>query len=97
MKDNIRILGVDDGPFEFKKKKVPIVGVIMRPPNYIEGICRSEVTIDGVDANAVLNDMITTSNYRDQIKLIMFDGVALGGFNVIDIEKLEDCKFYINN
>jgi endonuclease V-like protein UPF0215 family len=60
----------------------------MRPPQYIEGICRTEVTVDGSDANAVLSDLITNSSYKDQVRLIMLDGVALGGFNVVDIEQL---------
>ena len=88
MKDQIRILGIDDGPFKFDQKKVIVIGVIMRAPNYIEGICRSEVKVDGTNANSVLEDMINKSNYRDQLRLIMLDGVALGGFNVVDIEKL---------
>jgi endonuclease V-like protein UPF0215 family len=88
MKDQIRILGIDDGPFKFSHKKVPIVGVIMRAPSYIECVCRSEVTVDGIDANEKLELLINSSNYKDQIRLIMFDGVALGGFNIIDIESL---------
>lgn len=88
MKDQIRILGIDDGPFKFNQKVVPIIGVIMRAPNYIEGICRSKVTVDGSDANNIVKKMINSSNYKDQLRLIMFDGVALGGFNVIDIENL---------
>ncbi len=88
MKEQVRILGVDDGPFNFKQKTVPIIGVIIRAPNYIEGISCSEITIDGTDANSVLEKMINESKYKDQIRLIMFDGIALGGFNVIDLEKL---------
>ena len=88
MKDQIRVLGIDDGPFKFDQKKVIIIGVIMRPPQYIEGICRSEVAVDGSDANSVIEKMIKNSNYKDQLRLIMLDGVALGGFNVVDIEKL---------
>lgn len=90
MKDQVRILGVDDGPFKFSHKTVPIIGVVMRIPNYIEGVCKSKVTVDGLDANKVLEDMIINSNYKDQIRLIMFDGVAIGGFNVINIKKLYD-------
>jgi endonuclease V-like protein UPF0215 family len=82
------LLGIDDGPFKFSHKKVPIVGVIMRAPSYIECVCRSEVTVDGIDANEKLELLINSSNYKDQIRLIMFDGVALGGFNIIDIESL---------
>ena len=88
MKDQIRILGLADGPFKFDKKRVIIIGVVMRTPHYIEGICRSKVTVDGTDATDVLEKMIKNSNYQDQLRLIMLDGVAFGGFNVIDIEQL---------
>jgi endonuclease V-like protein UPF0215 family len=88
MKDQIRVLGIDDGPFKFGQKTVPIIGVVLRVPNYIEGICRSKVTVDGSDSNKKLIVMLNKSHYLDQIRLIMFDGVALGGFNVVDIEKL---------
>jgi endonuclease V-like protein UPF0215 family len=90
MKDQIRVLGIDDGPFNFSQKTVPIIGVVMRAPNYIEGVCKGKVIIDGSDANRILAKMINNSNYKDQLRLIMFDGVALGGFNVIDIKKLYD-------
>ena len=88
MKDQIRVLGVDDGPFKFKKGTVPIVGVVIRPPNYIEGILKSKVTIDGSDSNEVLCEMINPSKFKEQFRLIMFDGVALGGFNIINIANL---------
>jgi len=88
MKDQIRILGIDDGPFKFNQKSVLVIGVIMRIPTYIEGICRTRVSVDGKDANKILENIIKKSNYKDQIRLIMLDGVALGGFNVVDIEKL---------
>ncbi|WP_455392721.1 endonuclease dU [[Eubacterium] cellulosolvens] len=88
MKDQIRVIGIDDGPFKFSQPKVIVIGVVMRPPQYIEGICRTRVSVDGTDANAVLTKMINKSNYKDQLRLIMLDGVALGGFNVVDIEKL---------
>jgi endonuclease V-like protein UPF0215 family len=88
MKDQVRILGIDDGPFKFKQKSVLVVGVVMRAPQYIEGVCRSRVAVDGDDANSVLKKMINSSNYKDQLRLIMLDGVALGGFNIVDIEAL---------
>jgi endonuclease V-like protein UPF0215 family len=94
MKDQIRVLGIDDGPFKFGQKTVPIIGVMMRAPNYIEGISRSKVNIDGNDSNKKIIEMLNNSHYLDQIRLIMFDGVALGGFNVVDIEKLYN-KFEI--
>lgn len=88
MKTQVRVLGIDDSPFEFKDKKTDILGVVMRLPSYIEGVLRSHVTVDGTDACENLIDMINSSRYKDQLKVIMLDGVALGGFNVVDIEKL---------
>jgi endonuclease V-like protein UPF0215 family len=63
MKDQIRVLGVDDGPFKFGQKSVIVVGVVMRPTQYIEGICRTRVKVDGRDANTMLEKMI--SRYRE--------------------------------
>lgn len=92
MKDQIRVLGIDDSPFKFTDKRskgqIPIIGVVLRIPAYIEGILKSEVTVDGTDATEILIEMINSSHFKRQLKLIMLDGVALGGFNVVDLQQL---------
>jgi endonuclease V-like protein UPF0215 family len=88
MKPHVRVLGIDDSPFTFQTKKALVVGVVNRLPTYIEGIMRTEVEVDGVDANDAILEMLDRSRYREQLKLIMFDGIAVGGFNVIDIDRL---------
>jgi hypothetical protein len=84
------VLGIDDSPFSFSNSKVAVIGVVMRLPNYVEGIMHSRVTTDGDDGNRVLAKMINSSRYREQLRLVMLDGVAMGGFNVIDIEALSE-------
>ena len=88
MKQQIRILGVDDSPFKFKDKNALVVGALVRIPNYLEGVMKTEVTVDGADSTAMLIEMVSKSRYKDQIKTIMLDGIALAGFNVIDLEEL---------
>lgn len=88
MKSQIRVLGVDDAPFAFKRGSVPVVGIVMRLPSYVEGVMVAECTIDGTDANDVIERMVVMSRFYEQIKLVMVDGVALGGFNVVDISRL---------
>jgi endonuclease V-like protein UPF0215 family len=88
MKSQIRVLGIDDAPFSFGEQKTMVVGVVMRIPSYIEAVLRTEVTVDGDDACDGLVEMINNSRYKEQLKLVMLDGVALGGFNVIDIDEL---------
>ena len=50
MKREIHILGIDDMPFSFGDRDTDIVGVVMRGNSYVEGILRSTVTVDGMDA-----------------------------------------------
>ncbi|UCE74298.1 MAG: DUF99 family protein [Methanomassiliicoccales archaeon] len=88
MKSQIRVLGIDDSPFRFDDKKTWVVGVVMRVPSYIEAVLKTEVEVDGIDASEKLTEMINSSRYKEQLKLVMLDGVALGGFNVVDIKEL---------
>lgn len=88
MKKEIRILGIDDMPFSFEDKYVDIVGVIMRGNSYIEGIVKATIEVDGKDATSVIISLIKNTKHKGQLKVIMIDGIALGGFNVVDGEKI---------
>jgi hypothetical protein len=88
MKQQIRILGIDDSPFRFGDRKALVVGALVRIPNYLEGVMRTDVTVDGADSSERLIEMISRSRYKDQIKAVMIDGIALAGFNVVDLEVL---------
>lgn len=90
MKKQVRVLGIDDSPFSFRAKRALVVGVVARLPLYIEGIMRTEVDVDGCDANDAIIAMLQRSRYTEQLKLVMFDGVAVGGFNVIDIDRVHE-------
>ncbi|OGS56586.1 MAG: hypothetical protein A3K60_02090 [Euryarchaeota archaeon RBG_19FT_COMBO_56_21] len=88
MKPHVRILGIDDSPFKFKDQHALVVGALVRVPNYLESVMKTEVVVDGTDATLKLVEMIKRSRYREQIKAVMLDGITLAGFNVVDIEQL---------
>lgn len=88
MKPQSRVLGVDDAPFHFGDEKVAVVCADVRIPSYLEGVMIGEVAVDGDDANDVLLRMLKDSRYTEGLSLILLDGVALGGFNVVDIDLL---------
>ena len=90
MKAQSRILGVDDAPFRFTDEHVPVVGVVVRAPSYVEGILTTRVHVDGTDATDVLGSAINRSRYRAGLALVLLDGAALGGFNVVDIDALHE-------
>ncbi len=88
VKEEIRILGIDDGPFEKNEEKVIVVGVVFRGGEFIDGLLRTYVKVDGLDATDKLIEMINSSRHKKQLKLIMLDGITLGGFNIVDVKKL---------
>ena len=85
IKGQIRILGVDDGPFEFGEgNKALLVGTVFRGGQWLDAVLRSEVEVDGDDGTEKIIGMVTRSRHRGQIRVVMTDGLTLGGFNVID-------------
>ncbi len=89
VKGEIRILGIDDAPFSFKSRdKVPLIGTVFRGGDYIEGVLKTEVEVDGGDATDRISEMVNSSKHKQQIRIIMLDGITVGGFNVVDIKEL---------
>ena len=88
MKYEIRILGIDDSPFSFLDEFSIIVGVVMRGGGYIEGILCRKIRVDGYDATDLCVDMIKKTRHKQQLRILLLDGITFSGFNVIDIEKI---------
>ncbi len=90
MKQEIRLMAVDDMPFTFDDERVGVVGVVMRGNHYIEGVLRTDIEVDGLDATTQLIDLISSSKHAGQLRAVLVDGGALGGFNVVDGEQLHE-------
>jgi endonuclease V-like protein UPF0215 family len=89
MKKEIRILGIDDAPFDkFKKGNVLVVGTIFRGGSWLDGLLSTKIKIDGSNSTDKLIEMINKCKFKPQLQVIILDGIALGGFNIIDVEKL---------
>ena len=88
IKNEIRILGIDDGPFDlYNDKTTIIIGAIFRGGTWLDGILKTEVEIDGSDATNKIAGMVRETKHKD-IRIIMLDGLGFGGFNLVDIKKL---------
>jgi len=89
IKQEIRVLGIDDGKFlPHTKGDVLVVGVVFRGGCFIDGIMHTKIAIDGLDATEKIASMIIGSPHRRQLRLVMLSGVTFGGFNIVDIKKL---------
>jgi len=88
MKKQIRILGIDDSPFNFNQKFSTAIGVVMRGAGYLDGVLSRQITVDGIDSTFICIDMVNNSRFKDQLRAVMIDGIALGGFNVVNLKEI---------
>ena len=85
---NIRVIGFDDSPFlSTKGLPVKVSGVICSGTRF-EGMLIDDIEKDGNNATDVLITMLKNSKFYDQIHLVLIDGIAMGGFNIIDLALL---------
>ncbi len=91
IKKELRILGIDDGPFKFKGKgKTILVGTVFRSGFWLDGLLTTKIKIDGLDATKKIIEMVNKSRHRDQLRVVMLDGLTFGGMNFVDINKLSN-------
>lgn len=65
-----------------------MVGVVYSAPNYVEGILRTSVEIDGTDATDRILSLLRGSPFLDGVRAVLLDGIAVGGFNLVDLNRL---------
>ncbi|MEM4268230.1 MAG: DUF99 family protein [Candidatus Woesearchaeota archaeon] len=92
MKKEIRLLGIDDAPFDkfSKKRDTFVVVTLFRGGSFMDGVLTTKVRVDGYDATRKIVKVVKMTKFRPQVKCILLDGIALGGFNIIDIQKLHN-------
>ncbi|MFH1721192.1 MAG: DUF99 family protein [Candidatus Altiarchaeota archaeon] len=90
IKDEVRIVGFDDGPFTFRQKEpILVVGAITRGGSYLDGVLSTTVSPDGLDSTERIVEVINKTRFKD-LRIIMTDGLSFGGFNMVDLPKIFD-------
>jgi len=89
IKEEVRILGIDDGPFKRTDKDVLVVGTVFRGGRWLDGLMSTRAGVDGLDATDRLSAMVRRCRFKD-LRVIMLDGIAVGGFNVVDMARLSE-------
>lgn len=89
IKNEIRILGVDDSPFQFHtKEEILLVGTVFRGGSWLDGVLSTYIHGDGTDATQKIIDMVINSRNLGQLGVIMLDGITFGGFNLVNIRQI---------
>ena len=89
-KQTIRVMGIDDSPFSKKQGQPVLVSGIVCSNTKFEGMVRTYIQKDGMDATEKLIEMITNSKFHRQLHAVLLDGVTMGGFNVVNTSFLAE-------
>jgi uncharacterized protein len=85
----MNVIGFDDGPFERDHRgRVYLVGVVCSDTR-LDGVVTGWITRDGSDATRTMIELVRTSPFHEHIGAVMLQGIAVGGFNVVDVGRLE--------
>jgi endonuclease V-like protein UPF0215 family len=83
-------VGFDDAPFERDMRgDVPVVGAVFAGLR-LEGVLCGRVRRDGANSARNLARLILESKYLPQLHVVLLQGIALGGFNVVDLSELHN-------
>ena len=82
------VIGFDDAPFDREYRgDVLVVGAAYAGLR-LDGVLSAKVRRDGVNATAVLIRVLRASQFFAQTHLILLQGIAFAGFNVVDLDAL---------
>jgi len=84
----LRAIGFDDVPWRQRASSaVGLVGVVCAGTRF-EGMVYGTVRRDGWQATRAIERLLVSSKFLPQLHLILLDGIAFGGFNVVDLPRL---------
>lgn len=85
------VIGIDDAAFaRAHRGDVLIIGAVFSGAR-LDGVLSGYVRRDGRNATDVVAKMIADSRFGPQLQVVMLQGIAFAGFNVIDLHGLH-CK-----
>ena len=82
------VVGFDDAPFPHEHRgDVTVVGTVCSRAR-LDGVLRTKVRRDGANATDRMIEAVATSPFSDHVQAVLLQGIAVAGFNVVDIHRL---------
>src|SRR5882762_7995704 len=84
----LRVIGFDDVPWRHRNGgAVGLVGAVCAGTRF-EGMVYGAVRRDGWRATLTIERLLLESKFLPQLHLVLLDGIAFGGFNLVDLPRL---------
>lgn len=79
------VIGFDDAPFDrSSSRQVRVIGAVCALTR-LHGVLSFDVSKDGSDAAGRLIESVRSSRFAQHLQLVMLQGIAFAGFNVVDV------------
>ncbi len=84
------VVGFDDSPFPYEHRgDIRVVGAVCARTR-LDGVLATTVRRDGTNSTDRLIEAVRSSRFSDHIRAVLLQGIALGGFNVVDLTRLSE-------
>jgi endonuclease V-like protein UPF0215 family len=88
MPNHPHVIAFDDAPFTREHRgDVLLVGAVFAGLR-LDGVLTGKVRRDGSNSTRVIIELVNRSRFRDQIHALLLQGIAVAGFNVVDLHAL---------
>jgi uncharacterized protein len=82
------VIGFDDAPFARDHRgDVLVIGAVCARTR-LDGVVSTRVRRDGANATRRMIDVVATSGFRRHLQAVLLQGIAVAGFNVVDVHAL---------
>ena len=85
IKDGIFTVAIDDAPHDRENLTTELVFVICQG-RHLEHFIHATIEVDGLNSTEIILKKLTP--IKDQFQIIITHGITVGGFNLIDIDKI---------
>jgi endonuclease V-like protein UPF0215 family len=82
------VVGVDDAPFSRTHRGDVRVVATVFASRRLDGVLVGRVRRDGANAARALAELVGGSRFAAHLQVVMLQGIALAGFNVVDLDEL---------
>ena len=86
----MNVVGFDDGPFPREHRGAVLLIGVVSSGTRIDGIVSGRIQRDGADSTSVMEKVVRASQFAASIQAVLLQGIAVGGFNVVDIHRLAE-------
>jgi uncharacterized protein len=84
----VNVIGFDDGPFDRDHRGDVLLVGAMCSGTRLDGVVAGRIRRDGADAARRMVQVLRASQFGESVQAVMLQGIAVGGFNVVDIHGL---------